>query len=135
MKIFVSGKVGDESEAREVMAHLARAGHEVTLDWTTIEHLKPYDENTDASAKAAALEVQGVKEADVLVVIAHDRGVGMYVELGVALGSAKPVYVVSKRPSRSMFFHHPLVTVVRSVDELTKRLNAIGPTIGHEATS
>ncbi len=125
MKLFVSGKIGDEALTREIMEGLKNGGHEITLDWTRIGHLKPYDENPSASAKAAVLEVQGVKEADALVLVAHDRGIGMYVELGVALGTGKPVYLLSSRPSRTMFFHHPLVARVTSLSELVEKLASV----------
>lgn len=120
MRLFVSGKIGEEAEARRTMDQLEALGHQVTFDWTRIEHLKPYEANAEASADAAVLEVEGVKQADALVVIAHERGVGMYVELGVALGMGKHVYVVWPGSSRTMFFHHPLVKMVSSVADLPK---------------
>ena len=121
MKIFVSGKIGQDSDVRAVMAALRNQGHEITFDWTAIEHLRPYEENSRASSKAATLEVDGVRRADLLVLLTDDRGVGMFVELGAALALDKPVYVVSRPPARTMFFFHPLVTVVSSIDELLER--------------
>jgi len=118
VKVFVSGKIGDEEEARSTMASLIRRGYEITLDWTTIPHLKPYQDNSAASSDAAFREVAGVLDADALIVIPHEHGVGMYVELGVALGAGKPVYVITSHPSKTMFFYHPLVKIVASLDEL-----------------
>lgn len=123
MKIFVAGKVGHEKSAREVMSILSQAGHEISFDWTTIPHLKPYDENREASRRAALLESQGLLESDALVLLAHDKGVGMYVELGMAIASGKPIYVVGSQNSRTMFLYHPLVRRVNSVSSL---LNLLG---------
>lgn len=128
MKIFVSGKIGEDVaiQAAGFMAELKRRGHTITFDWTTIEHLRPYEQNRDASAQAALLEVQGVAEADALVLLSHERGVGMFVELGVALALAKPVVVLARPPARTMFFFHPLVQVVETPEEVFAALEVLG---------
>ena len=123
MKFFVSGKVGVEGDVRAAMKVLRDAGHEITFDWTTIDHLRPYDENATASREAAVKETRGVEEADLLIVLAHDRGVGMYVELGIAIGSGVPVRVVTDVESRTMFFHHPLVKKVDSLEQILKEFS------------
>jgi hypothetical protein len=123
MKFFVSGKVGVESDVRSVMKAIREAGHEITFDWTTIDHLRPYDENATACRDAALKESLGVKDADVLIVISHDRGVGMYVELGIAIGCGVPVRVVTNVESRTMFFHHPLVKKVDSIEQILKEFS------------
>lgn len=124
MKIFVAGKVGQEKSAREAMSILSRAGHEVSFDWTSIPHLKPYDENSEASRRAALLESRGVLESDALVLLAHDKGVGMYVELGMAIACGKPIYVIGSETSRTMFLYHPLVRRVNSISTLLDVLDS-----------
>ena len=123
MKFFVSGKVGVEGDVRAAMKALKDAGHEITFDWTKIDQLRPYDENAEASREAALKESRGVEDADVLIILAHDRGVGMYVELGIAIGSGIPVRVVTDVESRTMFFHHPLVKKVDSLEEILKEFS------------
>jgi len=118
MKFFVSGKVGVEGDVRAAMKALKDAGHEITFDWTTIDRLRPYDKNAAASREAAIKESRGVEDADVLIIIAHDQGIGMYVELGIAIGSGIPIRVVTTAESRTMFFHHPLVKKVDSLDQI-----------------
>ena len=123
MKFFVSGKSGVENDARAAMKSLRDAGHDITFDWTNIGLLKPYDINATASQEAAIKESSGVKEADVLVIITHSNGVGMYVELGIALGVGIPVPLVTNEESRSVFFHHPLVRKVGSIEEVIKEFS------------
>lgn len=123
MKFYVSGKLGDIWITKDVIEALRAAGHEITVDWTKLPSLKPYDINAEASQKAAVEEAQGVKEADVLVLIPHDRGIGMYVEFGIALGSGIPVRVITKYESKSMFFHHPLVKRISSIEELIEEFS------------
>jgi nucleoside 2-deoxyribosyltransferase len=124
MKFFVSGKVGNESDAQQLMSLLRQAGHEITFDWTTIAHLRPYDQNAKASREAALLETRGVKQADVLIIIANDMGIGMFVELGIAIGAGIPVRVVTtSKDSRTMFFHHPLVKQVTDINEIVREFS------------
>lgn len=123
MKFYVSGKIGVEDGVREVMKALRDAGHEITFDWPNVPHLKPYDEKPATCQEAAILETNAVKEADVLILIPHDRGVGMYVEFGIAIGSEVPVRVITKYGSKTMFFYHPLVKKVNSVEEVIEEFS------------
>ena len=120
MKFFVSGKIGVEGNVKEVMKALRNVGHEITFDWTTIDHLSPYDKNVDASRNAAIKERQGIADADVFIILPHERGVGMYVELGIAIGFGIPIRVITNVESRTMFFHHPLVKRVDSLEQIIK---------------
>ena len=123
MKFFVSGKVGNENDAKKLMHLLREAGPEITFDWTTIPHLRPYDVNVRASRDAAILESRGVKDADVLIIIADERGVGMFVELGIAIGLGIPIRVITDQESRTMFFHHPLVKQINDINEVLREFS------------
>jgi hypothetical protein len=111
MKVFVSGKVGDSEVVEELGKELRSLGHEITFDWTTIDHLRPYETNAEASTDAAELEIEGVRSAEVLVLVAHARGVGMYVELGAALALGKPVLALVSGEAPTMFLFHPQVRI------------------------
>lgn len=126
MKFYVSGKLGDSSITKSVIAVIREAGHEITLDWTTLGSLKPYDLNVEAASSAAIDEVNAVWDADALIMIPHSKGVGMFVELGVALGCGIPVYIITgteEGRSRSIFLYHPLVKEIGSVEELLENLH------------
>ena len=124
MKFFVSGKVGDEENVRNAIQELRNNGHQITFDWTQISHLRPYDQNVSHSREAAIKETEGVKSADVLVLLACKNGVGMYVELGMAIGLNIPIRIVTKEESRSMFFHHPLVKKVKGLAEIIEEFSS-----------
>ncbi len=123
MKIFVAGKVGEENLVRKAMDLIKQGGHTITFDWTRIPHLKPYDQNMEESKNAAILESQGLLEADALVLLAHEKGIGMYVELGMAIASQKPVYVVGTVNSPTMFLHHPVVKRVKNINQVLDLLS------------
>lgn len=107
------------------MKELEHLGYSITFDWTTIPHLRPYEANADESAEAAVLEIGGVTAADVLVLLSHERGVGMFVELGAALALGKPVIAVSDIPVRTMFLFHPNVTTVADTHEAIAALHRL----------
>ena len=125
MKFFVSGKIGVEGDAKDVMEALRNAGHEITFDWIGLPHLKPYDDNPNDCGIAAIVDCDGVKEADVLVIIPHVRGVGMFVEFGMAIACGIPIRVIVNPWLRSctMFFYHPLVKRVSGVQEIIEEFN------------
>jgi nucleoside 2-deoxyribosyltransferase len=126
MKLFIAGKVGKEEEARKVMEMVREAGHEITFDWTSIPHLRPYEKNEEMSKNAAILEAQAASKCDALILLADEKGVGMYVELGIALANGKPVFVIGGEGIPTMFLFHPLVQRVKTVREalsLLKTLN------------
>lgn len=118
MKFFVSGKIGVEGDAKEVMEALRNAGHEITFDWTVTEHLKPYDERAEECRVAASVDCLGVMAADVLILIPHERGVGMFVEFGIAIACDIPIRVIVNGESRTLFFYHPQVKRVSGVQEI-----------------
>jgi len=124
MKVFVTGKAGEEDATRGMIHRLMSAGHEITFDWTTIPHLKPYENNEKASREAAVLETKGVMDADVLVLLAHEKGVGMYVELGMAIAESKLIFVLGNM-SPTMFLFLPLVRRVKNATELLDALEKL----------
>jgi len=118
MEFYVSGKVGAEDDVKTCIQHLLKAGHEITLDWTKIDACKPYDEDIVGNTKIANEMILGIEDADVFVLIPHSGGVGMYVELGIALGLGMPVCIITKDEFRSIFYCQPSVKILDSVDEL-----------------
>lgn len=132
VRVFVSGKIGAEVGPHNFMRELEHLGYFITFDWTQIPHLRPYEENVDQSVEAATLEIQGVTTADVLVLLSHERGVGMFVELGAALALDKAVIAVSRAPVRTMFLFHPNVTVVPDTREAIAALSRLRDRFGEE---
>jgi hypothetical protein len=118
MKFYVSGKIGSEHYPQMVMQALRDAGHTITLDWTEMPHLKPYAENMKDSELAAIEEKGAIAQADVFILLPHPNGIGMYIEFGIALGLEIPIRIVTEDEFRSMFFCHPSVKIVDSVEDI-----------------
>ena len=103
MKVYVAAKFEDGERAREVMALLRGAGHIVTLDWTR---------NATLDSATAMADMWGVVGADALVLIVEKdlNYCGALVEMGIAIGCDKPVYVLGDQlDNRCIFMHLPSV--------------------------
>lgn len=119
-RVYVAGKWETRSnpgEAKDVMQALRHAGHTITHDWTISE------ENT---AENADKDLHGVLEAQAFVGLFKEDlpYQGALVELGVALGWAKPIYILGNAPvvERCIFMKHPRVKLISSVQKLLKEL-------------
>lgn len=120
MKIYVAAKLEERRRARALMSALERRKHTITYDWTSVES----EEGTPLEHRPAVAqsEVEGVKQADVVVLIAHENGCGQYVEMGVALAMGIPVLVINYDCRNNVFFHHPLCVWVEHELSLVEAL-------------
>lgn len=106
MKIYLASKFERQAELCEYARQLRDAGHTITARWLTEEFSggQPW-EHLSRLRNYAAIDMQDVKDSDMLVVFTHEglaRG-GMHVEFGMALAWNKTVIVVGPR---STIFHH-----------------------------
>ncbi len=139
MKIFVSGQITDLDNVRAVQDRLRAEGHEITHDWTrneTGDKMLASNEaklaNLEETGRRAQLDIQGVVDADAYVICTDNNapkaGKGMYAELGAALAlnvtQSKPkVYLLGSMNHMSVFYFHPSVQKLSSVDELIEKLS------------
>ena len=84
---------------------------------------KPYLDYYDTSATAAQAMIHAAASSEVMMLFPTDDILGAAVELGAALGSAeanpnKRVIIVNPWEVRqSVFYAHPAVTALRSLEE------------------
>src|SRR6266851_9941961 len=128
MRVYVASKFENAEAVRKAIAELTAAGHEVTRDWTAQEH---WDWDTPGATERLAwkysyLDVEVVRQADVFIMLTYNglSMQGAYVELGVALGLGKLVYIVGERP-RSIFSYYPGVRVVESLEQVIEELRGV----------
>jgi hypothetical protein len=136
MKIFVSGQITDLDNVRMVQSTLVAAGHTITHDWTrneTGDKMLAGDAAKLAdiaeTGRRAELDIQGVIDCDAYVACtSNDKaGKGMYAELGAALAlnsttSSPKIYLLGPLNHMSVFYFHPSVVRLDSVDELIQAL-------------
>lgn len=126
MKFYVASFVGERKRTQQVQAELRQRGHEITSDWTSFPGVPSTERNDrpDEVRAIAVRDLEGVQAADVFVLLAGVAdGRAKYAELGAAVMSAVQngtprIYVVGDNPVHSVFFFHPTVARVSSIDEV-----------------
>lgn len=116
MKVYIATKLENNRKHNEVRDALSVVGVDLTYDWTI--HGPVWEEGVDRIREVSVLEMQGVAEADAVIVILPG-GRGTHVELGMAIALDKPVYILAETDelrlmktaveSTCAFYHHPNV--------------------------
>ena len=121
----MAGPLADTEKVQAVHSAVVAAGHQLTLDWSRGPdvNVDDYGALPEVSAKLATDDLDAVLRADAVLVVASEHdGRGMFVELGAALaqarrGELKHVVVVGPIRHQSVFYYHPAVLRVSTVDE------------------
>jgi NTP pyrophosphatase (non-canonical NTP hydrolase) len=100
-RVYIATSTGNIAAHNALRDHLHHRGVELTYDWTQLAHHNgaegwwsiPFAERENRLRDVAQEEVQGVQDADLLVVLLPGRK-GTHVELGVAIASGVPVLIV-----------------------------------------
>lgn len=103
MRIYIATKYEEKSRAAEMAEVLERAGHTITYKWWF---------NEQVTIEQALADMWGVVGADALVLIVEKdlNYCGALVEMGIAIGCDKPVYVLGHQlDDRCIFMHLPSV--------------------------
>ena len=129
MKFFISGQI-DEAPTIETMIQTVRAsGHDITHDWTITDTFLGGSEqklhDRIETGRRAKADIQAVIDSDIYVVSTDNTkiGKGMCVELGAAIAlyetTGKPkVYVVGKMNHLTIFYLHPSVKSLNTIDDV-----------------
>lgn len=128
MRVYVASKFENTKAVREAQAALKDDGHIISHDWTF--------ENAEALAGSALeaylqgcaeRDMEGVINADALLLINYTGCAGAYVELGMALASGRFVVVIDghhpEKP-RNIFFHLAHVHHAKDLEDARKILLA-----------
>lgn len=106
-RVYVASAFEDFQRTRAVMAQLRNGGWTVTFDWTAMADIYPTDNAPlHERAKHARADLQGVRDADVVLVLTptdKSKGCGMWWEAGAAAALGKPVVISGPQRGRSVF--------------------------------
>ncbi len=106
MKFYVAGKFQDRKNIRKLMDKIQDLGHAITYDWTIDE------ENAAGYPVLNTInDTRGVQICDAYVgrFIKKNRYRGALVELGIALGLGKRIYIIGHEADACIFTNHPSV--------------------------
>lgn len=90
MKFYISSRLENAKIVKPLAAFLRACGMEHTYDWT--KHCSVQCEGPERIAEVAELEMEGVKEADIVIVLLPG-GRGTHAELGIANALDKKVFM------------------------------------------
>jgi hypothetical protein len=128
MKIYIASRFDKKDAIQNLQKVLSDNGHTISADWTRHKRIKPYEENRDLAKEFSMEYMEGVKNSDIFILITDDAGKGMYTELGAAIMLntlfGKPeIYVIGEHISNTIFFFHPAVKRLGSVQEIVAELS------------
>src|SRR3989344_5607993 len=93
----------------------------VIYDWSKLDSLKPYHENSDKSSLVAKEIGDTLKDVDIFILIADEAGTDMFIELGIIIGrwlynKKTKIYTIGKFNNRSLMHFHP---AIKRIDKLS----------------
>lgn len=104
--IYVAGKFEEKARVREVQRQLEDLQYYITHDWTKEDAGTLQGDALEAYlAQCAANDYTGVRDADAVLVLNHDRAFGAMSEMGMAIAWGIPVFVVGHKIRDNIFFH------------------------------
>jgi len=107
MKVYVAAKFEEKDRVRLIYKRCRENGLEVTCDWTVEDDTGMVGEERRAyHQKCAQADLDGVRNCDVLILLPHEHGKGMYFEMGAAIALGKRVIVVGQDSDDS---HKPCI--------------------------
>jgi nucleoside 2-deoxyribosyltransferase len=124
MKFYIGSSFANISQVRELAAFLMEKGFYQTYDWTGNSRA----ENAGELRSIGEAEFASVKEADFVVIILP-AGKGSHIELGLALGFGKRVYLYSEEDLKdnpaeasTFYFLQQVIHISGTLEELKEEL-------------
>ncbi|MFS0864365.1 nucleoside 2-deoxyribosyltransferase [Fredinandcohnia sp. 179-A 10B2 NHS] len=124
MKFYIASSLQNKEQVTYVSDKLKREGYIHTYDWTKNENVSTLEKLREIGR----LEKEAVINSDIVIVLLPG-GKGTHIELGIALGLEKKVYLYSPTDeinnveTTSTFYHLPQIEkCVGSVEELIERV-------------
>lgn len=119
MKVYLAGPWIYKGDMAEIAAQFERAGHTITHKWWLIENIPENERSIDLLRIQAEMDVQGVRDADVVVVMNSAKSEGKAVEQGIAIAMDKNIIAVGTRGEVSVNVFHYLLNYlwVKTVQE------------------
>lgn len=130
--VYVAGRFQSYAKVRSCIDAVHGLGCRVTYDWTRTPEFDAdgHPLNSDGAQpktllqQYAANDIQGVREAEVFIMLADDSLAGAYIEMGIALERGIPIIVVA--PERwTIFLECPTVAVAPSLAAALQLLESV----------
>lgn len=121
MKWYFASRTRHRKFINKIVDFLKSQNHAVVYEWSKLDSLKPYHENSEKSSLVAEEISNALKKVDVFVLISDKAGTDMFIELGIAIGrwlngNKTKIYVIGKHNNRSLMHFHP---AIKRLDKLS----------------
>lgn len=132
MNIYIAARFTEKEVVKTLMGTLEEDGHYVTHDWTSEEDI-PANYPSDLPeylGRVAYLQecaekcVQGVLEADVVLVLNNATGAGLFVEVGLAIAYGKKIVVVNPEARDIPFWYLQEMSLVDTEEDALLEINS-----------
>ena len=133
MRVYIAGPWATRGDMPDIASQVESAGHVVTHKWWETEDT-PEGVGADGILRQQALnDVNGVKQAHLVLLINSAKSEGKSLECGVAIRDNKPILAVGKRGDHSKNVFHYLDNFhwVPTVEDAVKVLNTLTWLTGH----
>lgn len=136
MNIYIAAPWADRALMPDIATRIESAGYKITHKWWETEDTPEGFPGTAATLRQQAInDVNGVKNADLVLVMNTAKSEGKSLEQGVAICENKPIVIVGKRGefSKNVFHYLDNYQWVDTVDDAVKVLGIIQWLLNHEA--
>jgi nucleoside 2-deoxyribosyltransferase len=121
MKIYVASHWQNRRAVQRLQQALIARSHEITVDWTN--RVNPKEQSV--LREWAERDLAGVKTCDLYIGLFKEISKGALIEMGVALGQGKRVWIIGEAINSCIFLSHPLVTKFQNPRSMLKVLDGI----------
>lgn len=126
--IYIAAPFRDREQMPAIATQLEDAGFHITHKWWLVDDVGHDDEDhITTNAEHATKDIEGVLNADVVLLINTGKSEGKAIEQGVALAAGLPIVAVGKRGEHSsnLFHYLPDYKWVSTLDEAIECLKKL----------
>ncbi len=138
MNIYLAGPWVHRGDMLGIASSIESLGHSITWKWWETEEVKEGTGRDDFLKGQALSDLNGVRSADLVVVINSAKSEGKSFEQGVAIALGKPIIIVGNRGtvSANVFHYLPQFRWVETIDGMLETLKTISWLVdgGHNAS-
>lgn len=125
MKVYIAAPWADKALMPDIGEKFEAAGHKITHKWWDVDSTPENLPGTALILRQQAInDIQGVQNADLVVVMNTAKSEGKSFEQGIATADNKPIVIVGQRGSVSMNVFHYLDNY-RWVENLSDALEVL----------
>lgn len=122
--VYVAAPWVEKDLMPDIAEKVEDSGLEITHYWWDHEDIAEEDRLTDELCEQAELDMNGVKEADAVILINSAKSEGKAVEQGLALAYGKPIFAVGRlgEHSKNVFHYLPNYYWYDTLDDVLEAL-------------